>query len=301
MEKELAESIQKLIDSGKGDIRRLNVILEAIKNGKPLFSFDQKYLDSLLDSTSSISRDPLTSNSNDDKKENDSLSILKNRLAKGELTLKEFDILKDKIKGNNSSETRKNPRNKTMAILLSLVGIVGPFGIGQIYLGKKARGIGIMITGFLAWFNTIFIFYLSELAGTVGLIIVFLLYVWQIFDAKSIYETTYENKTPSRSNSILLRTGTAFCVLAGVFGVMLFASALLNLDNLDTLRYELARSNVITNPLTDNALQTESWKNCVKQYGVAQCGNPPPDPFSGAQVDCSTNPNAYECNPSRWP
>jgi len=46
---DIADSVQNLIDSGKGDYGRLVHILNSVKSGKKLFSSDQKYLDNLLD------------------------------------------------------------------------------------------------------------------------------------------------------------------------------------------------------------------------------------------------------------
>lgn len=47
---EAIDKIQNLMDSGQGDIGRLNYILESIRNNKPLYKSDQKFLETKLNS-----------------------------------------------------------------------------------------------------------------------------------------------------------------------------------------------------------------------------------------------------------
>jgi hypothetical protein len=48
MSSDLIRSVVYLIESGKGDVGRLNYILNALQDGKPLFASDKKYLDTLI-------------------------------------------------------------------------------------------------------------------------------------------------------------------------------------------------------------------------------------------------------------
>ncbi len=48
MSSDLIRSVIYLIESGKGDVGRLNYILNVLQNGKPLFASDKKYLDTLI-------------------------------------------------------------------------------------------------------------------------------------------------------------------------------------------------------------------------------------------------------------
>jgi len=48
MSNDLIRSVVYLIESGKGDVGRLNYILNVLQNGKPLFASDKKYLDTLI-------------------------------------------------------------------------------------------------------------------------------------------------------------------------------------------------------------------------------------------------------------
>ncbi len=52
MNQELIDSIQGLIEQGKGDSGRLQYIIDAIKEGKKLYDSDQKYVESLIKSIS---------------------------------------------------------------------------------------------------------------------------------------------------------------------------------------------------------------------------------------------------------
>jgi len=85
-------------------------MLKMIKAGKQLYISDQKYLDSLFDSISDMSKDSPISNSDNDKKEIVSLSILQNPFAT-ELPLEEYGILNNKIQENDSTKIIKNPKN----------------------------------------------------------------------------------------------------------------------------------------------------------------------------------------------
>ncbi|HEV2192681.1 MAG TPA: hypothetical protein VGR54_03575 [Nitrosopumilaceae archaeon] len=48
MSSDLIRSVVYLIESGKGDVGRLNYILNVLQNEKPLFTSDKKYLDTLI-------------------------------------------------------------------------------------------------------------------------------------------------------------------------------------------------------------------------------------------------------------
>ena len=50
MSSDLIKSVIYLIESGKGDVGRLNYILNVLQDGKSLFASDKKYLDTLISS-----------------------------------------------------------------------------------------------------------------------------------------------------------------------------------------------------------------------------------------------------------
>jgi len=112
LSEDLMKTVQRLIDSGKGDSKRLHEIFNVLKHGTPLYLSDYKYLESL---TQAIEEQRQISESNEkDKAKNktqnkksevkkskkiqskgdSALKILKNRLASGEITIDEFQALK---------------------------------------------------------------------------------------------------------------------------------------------------------------------------------------------------------------
>ena len=114
MSEDMIKSVQNLIDSGKGDPKRLTEILDILKQKTPLYLSDYKYLESLISQKEEIqSKTDLKNKVKKVKQEtkakqrtesknttNESLSILKTRLASGEITLDEFRAIKKTLKDN---------------------------------------------------------------------------------------------------------------------------------------------------------------------------------------------------------
>ena len=71
----------------------------------------------------------------------------------------------------------------TALILAIILGLFGLNGIGHLYLGKISRGVGLLIGSIvLFWVG---IATLIFVVGAVLLVIYFLLFIWQIIDAKN--------------------------------------------------------------------------------------------------------------------
>jgi len=111
MSEDLIKTVQKLIDSGKGDSNRLHEIFNVLKHGTPLYMSDYKYVESLiktLEEQEKINSDKETKSKNNKEKNkkpekvqskgNTALKILKNRLAAGEISIEEFQELKKVLK-----------------------------------------------------------------------------------------------------------------------------------------------------------------------------------------------------------
>ena len=109
LSEDLIKTVQKLIDSGKGDSNRLHEIFTILKHGTPLYLSDYKYVQSLIKtheeqikSEKEIRSDSYKSqNKKSEKvqsKGDNALKILKNRLASGEITIEEFQELKKVLK-----------------------------------------------------------------------------------------------------------------------------------------------------------------------------------------------------------
>lgn len=117
MSEDLIKTVQKLIDLGKGDSKRLHEIFNILKQGTPLYLSDYKYLQSLTseiekqkqeiennekqDRSKSKKQKKSETNKKTEKfqpKEDSTLKILKNRLATGEISIEEFKTLKKVLK-----------------------------------------------------------------------------------------------------------------------------------------------------------------------------------------------------------
>jgi len=104
MSEDLLMTIRGLIASRKGDTKRLRGIIETIKQGNPLLLSDYRYIQSL---TSEDSGQRLAENKSDDRaskedkpkpnKRDESLNLLRIRLAEGQITIDEFRELKEAL------------------------------------------------------------------------------------------------------------------------------------------------------------------------------------------------------------
>ena len=108
---DIIKTVQKLIDSGKGDSDRLHEIFNVLKHGTPLYMSDYKYVQSLIktleeqEQIKSEKETKLKNTKSQNKKSekiqskgDNALKILKNRLAAGEITIEEFQELKKVLK-----------------------------------------------------------------------------------------------------------------------------------------------------------------------------------------------------------
>lgn len=92
MSEDILKTIKGLMASGKGDSRRLREIIEVIKKGEPIVMSDYRYIQTLTESSKgtegeqgSIARP---------SKNNESLELLRVRLAEGQITVEQFRELK---------------------------------------------------------------------------------------------------------------------------------------------------------------------------------------------------------------
>lgn len=114
MSEYMIKSVQHLIDLGKGDPDRLTEILNTLKQKSPLYFSDYKYLEDLLSQKEETPSKPNLKNEVKQVKQavntkqkassknstNDAFSILRARLAAGEITLDEFQAIKKILKDN---------------------------------------------------------------------------------------------------------------------------------------------------------------------------------------------------------
>ncbi len=101
MSEDLIKSVQELIESGIGDSKRLQNILNTLKQEAPLYLSDYKYLQSLMSNLTQEKESKKETNSSKSTEISDedyNILVLKNRLAKGEITIDEFRALKKALK-----------------------------------------------------------------------------------------------------------------------------------------------------------------------------------------------------------
>ena len=97
----MIKSVQELIESGTGDSKRLHNILNILKQEAPLYFSDYKYLQSLISNLPEKRENPketISSKTGGSADEDYNILVLKNRLAKGEITIDEFRALKKALK-----------------------------------------------------------------------------------------------------------------------------------------------------------------------------------------------------------
>jgi len=229
------KSINSLIESGIGDRDRLEYILNMISEGKYLYLSDKNYLENLLQSIP-IQKESSSHGSEDNNIENELLNELRSlskRVERIEKTGK-FDMeektrstptkldpnLAQEKSNEEISKKRAIPKNEDATLALSIVlGLIGLTGISQIYLGKVAKGVGIMIISFMLIGSTAYFlstnmsengfnnpivknsFLIVAVVGYLGL------YIYQIFDARKLCLTynkyVVEHKTPHHGGSFL--------------------------------------------------------------------------------------------------
>jgi len=206
----LEKEIQNLIDNKKGDTGRLEFILSSIKEDKEIYNTDQKFLISLLEKHSY------------DENILDHLHFFnqKNIPKKETVTtfadnIQESETYQDVIYNQKS----KTPKNKINATILAVVlGIFGLCGIGHIYIGKIAKGFGILISMITISFVSVISFFLEPLAiiditwevpgpfSFIELIIVLLafvglgIFIWQIIDVRKLTKKYNDHFSKTQEN-----------------------------------------------------------------------------------------------------
>lgn len=99
----MIKSVQELIESGIGDSNRLHNILNILKQEAPLYFSDYKYLQSLISNFPEKKENIKETNSSKTGwsiNEDYNILVIKNRLAKGEITIDEFRALKKALRQN---------------------------------------------------------------------------------------------------------------------------------------------------------------------------------------------------------
>ena len=99
MSEDLLKTVRDLIATRKGDAKRLRGIIDTIKQGNPLLLSDYRYIQSLTSDDSEQQAvedkyDDRSSKKEKPKPRDESLNLLRIRLAEGQITIDEFRELK---------------------------------------------------------------------------------------------------------------------------------------------------------------------------------------------------------------
>jgi hypothetical protein len=155
---ELVKSIRGLIQQGVGDAARLEYILDRLENGKFLYHSDKQYLENLLYTDETTNEQTAKPESNSLEKLNTELKSLntqlENILKNKQRTEKSKPDIESKVqtepKGKLVDENRVRRKSEEVTLVLSVVlGLVSLQGIGHLYIGKIARGAGILVLSLL--------------------------------------------------------------------------------------------------------------------------------------------------------
>jgi hypothetical protein len=97
MSDELLIKVKNLLASGKGDVKRLREIINTIKEGSPVVMSDYRYIESLSSQkVDSQLQESMVGNTKSQTRNlgDESIEILRIRLAEGQITVDEFKELK---------------------------------------------------------------------------------------------------------------------------------------------------------------------------------------------------------------
>lgn len=89
----MLKTIKHLIASGRGDTKRLRDIMNTVKQGNPLLLSDYRYIEEV----SAIETKPTQTMPPRSSKRDESVELLRIRLAEGKITIDEYRELKNAL------------------------------------------------------------------------------------------------------------------------------------------------------------------------------------------------------------
>ena len=92
MSEDILKTIKGLMASGKGDSKRLREIIDVIKKGEPMVMSDYRYIQTLTESSKGTEGE--LGQIIKPSKNDESLELLRVRLAEGQITVEQFRELK---------------------------------------------------------------------------------------------------------------------------------------------------------------------------------------------------------------
>jgi len=234
MSENLVKLVEDLIDFGYGDVLRLDAILNALKQGRRLYTSDQRYVDLL------VSKHLFPPSADSVEKLRDETKNLNERFDKEIAGSKFIGIIRYKSEG-------------TALVLSMFFGLFGFMGFGHRYVGNMVRSLAILYSGWgllgLNVFNLYpliasgifhqetshnFPFLLqqilqsnSQLDPVTSIIITslvligppagyFVFYIWQIFDARNLTRkfNEFTDRTGNQLYEVTLEKKINFALIA---------------------------------------------------------------------------------------
>jgi len=234
MAENLVKLVEDLIDFGYGDVLRLDAILNALKQGRRLYTSDQRYVDLL------VSKHLFPPSADSVEKLRDNVKNLNERFEKEISGSKYIGIIRYKSEG-------------TALVLSMFLGVVGFMGFGHRYVGNIVKSLAILYSGWVLLGLNIFNLYplitsgifhhetsnsfpfllqqisqsnlqldpitsiaitsfalIGPPAGYLGF------YIWQIFDARNLTRkfNEFTDKTGSQLYEITLEKKINFVLIA---------------------------------------------------------------------------------------
>jgi len=160
LSEDLIKKIQSLVNDGKGDLGRLQHILNSLKQGKTLFSSDKQYLDSLLEKyPTKESQQPQTEEKPSEIQElRKKIQELEKKVEKKSESEKTVDI--EDLRRRISYEKKQRELKQeveymkkdigTITLVAVIGGLFGINGLGHFMIGKKGTGVGYLVGGIIA-------------------------------------------------------------------------------------------------------------------------------------------------------
>lgn len=203
--------VQNLLDSEVGNPERLKSIKNMILNHNRLSEDDYSYLVQKHEQLEKIERlenkdletlDIINKLQNEEIGNHQRLESIKKAINQNQvISSEDLAYLQDKqkqykkIKSNNEEKsTGINPNQRryrtefksegTTLVLSIVLGILGLNGTGHMYVGKVGRGVAILIGSIILF--ALGIVSISFGVGIVLLIIYFIIFIWQIIDARNL-------------------------------------------------------------------------------------------------------------------
>jgi hypothetical protein len=91
MSEDMLKIVKGLLSERKGDSKRLREIIETLKQGNPVVMSDYRYIQDLVSGEPEVNEE---SRSTRPAKRDESIELLRIRLAEGQITINEFRELK---------------------------------------------------------------------------------------------------------------------------------------------------------------------------------------------------------------